>query len=136
MIGPSIPTHLTAAEPTKSDSEQSPVEPEEANSVPFKTVPDDDDEDDEDDYAPALPPDMLPARTSASHTTGQSAKRQIGPSFPRPQEDEDEDEDVGPMPLPAHLIIEEKDGVQEFMEREERRRKQIEVSLFVSNEFD
>ena len=42
-------------------------------------------------------------------------------------EDDDDDDDVGPRPLPAGYAVEEKDGVQEFLEREERRRKQLEV---------
>ena len=46
--------------------------------------------------------------------------------MPRYEEDEDDD-DVGPRPLPAGYAVEEKDGVQEFLEREERRRKQLEV---------
>ena len=33
------------------------------------------------------------------------------------------------MPLPEGVVVEEKDGVQEFLEKEERRRKQVEVSL-------
>ena len=40
---------------------------------------------------------------------------------------EDDDDDVGPRPLPQGVVLEEKDGVQEFLEREERRRKHLEV---------
>ena len=45
--------------------------------------------------------------------------------------DDSDDEDVGPMPLPAGYAVEEKDGVTEFLEKEERRRKQIEVRFLV-----
>lgn len=132
MIGPTIPAHLLAAsKSTTSEPEPGPSEPValEAKVVSAKTLPEDEDED-EDDYVPALPPDMVAARAGVSTQEGPSVKRQIGPSFPPPQtEEDDEDEDVGPMPLPAHLFAEEKDGVQEFVEREERRRKQIEVSF-------
>ena len=52
----------------------------------------------------------------------------IGPALPSAMgvsryEDDDDDDDVGPRPLPAGYVVEEKDGVQEFLEREERRRK-------------
>jgi hypothetical protein len=39
------------------------------------------------------------------------------------------------MPLPAGISFEEEDGVREFMEREERRRKQIEVCIAISELF-
>ena len=45
---------------------------------------------------------------------------------------DDDDDDVGPMPLPAGVALYEKDGVEEFLEREERRRKNIEVRAWLS----
>ncbi|TFK47984.1 hypothetical protein OE88DRAFT_1611754, partial [Heliocybe sulcata] len=75
-------------------------------------------EEEEDDYVPALPPDLMAARNAGP------PKRVIGPSFPPPRyEDEEEDEDIGPAPLPAHAGPVVEDGVREFLEREERRRK-------------
>ena len=83
------------------------------------------DEEEEDDYAPALPPHLAAARSAGP-------AKVIGPALPSAMgmsryEDDDDDDDVGPRPLPAGYAVEEKDGVQEFLEREERRRKQLEV---------
>lgn len=117
-VGPQIPAHLIAG-------------PSKPILTPKPTDQDDDEESNEDDYGPALPPDLLAARSAPT------AKRVVGPSFPAPQthdrhrsgcdDDSDDDDDVGPMPLPAGISFAEEDGVREFMEREERRRKQIEV---------
>lgn len=41
-------------------------------------------------------------------------------------DEDDSDEDVGPKPLPAGMRHEERSAVDEFIEREERRRKQLE----------
>ena len=110
-IGPQIPQSLS---PARRVSTATPAKEEED---------DEDDDDDDDDYAPALPPDLAVAR----------AKKIQGPSFPPsiagPSYDDDDDDDVGPRPLPQGVILEEKDGVQEFLEREERRRKNLEVRL-------
>ncbi|KAH7925689.1 hypothetical protein BV22DRAFT_417566 [Leucogyrophana mollusca] len=127
-IGPQIPAHLLPT-PTAEDS------------------------DEDDDYTPALPPDLLAARTQPGPSSGtprptsppvpppaasasisrsaadSSSRRVVGPSFPGPNSyDDDSDDDVGPKPLPAGLSAahEERSGVQEFLEREERRRKQAE----------
>ena len=141
MIGPDIPAHLLAQPSTHeeddaSDSEAGPVPigPEIPSSVstseprPRASAPTEEEEDDEDDYAPALPPELAAARASTS-------KKVLGPAFPPSvaaahyDDDDDDDDDVGPRPLPAGYVIEEKDGVQEFLEREERRRKQLEVRV-------
>lgn len=108
-VGPQIPSHLTAG-PSKPTASTAAAEEE---------------EDDDDDYAPQLPPDLAAARAS-------TAKKVLGPTFPpsmtgRWYDDDDDDDDVGPRPLPQGYVAEEKDGVQEFLEKEERRRKQIEV---------
>lgn len=64
----------------------------------------------------------------------------MGPSFPtygptynaqtysqmQGMDEDDSDDDVGPKPLPAGMKHQESSAVQEFMEREERRRKQLE----------
>lgn len=105
-IGPSIPAHLLASKTTEKQADPYPL-------------PDDDDDDD-DSWAPSLPPDLVKSRT-------------VGPSLPTAQEreeaDEAEDDDgYGPMPLPAGYVLDDSwDGVKEFMEREERRRKDLEV---------
>lgn len=107
-IGPQIPAHLLST--TADDSGE------------------------EDDYTPALPPDLAAARLtgpslpSGSKSNTPPPKRQyVGPSLPSSQTpyDDDSDSDVGPQPLPAAYAsqVEGKSGVEEFLEREERRRK-------------
>ncbi|KAG1746978.1 hypothetical protein EDB19DRAFT_1905790 [Suillus lakei] len=109
-IGPQIPVHL----------------------LPTGVSADDSDEDD--DYTPALPPDLAASRSagpslpSKSESNSLPSKRQhVGPSLPHSQApyDDDSDSDVGPQPLPAAYAsrVEGKSGVEEFLEREERRRK-------------
>ncbi|KAG1799087.1 hypothetical protein EV424DRAFT_1546116 [Suillus variegatus] len=71
--------------------------------------------DEDDDYTPALPPDLLPP-----------AQLGLRPSLPHsqaPYDDDDSDSDVGPQLLPAAYAsqIEGKSGVEEFLERDERR---------------
>ncbi|KAI0638925.1 hypothetical protein C8Q77DRAFT_1078432 [Trametes polyzona] len=134
MIGPDIPAHLLASTSSRNDEEGSdnegpasigPQIPSHLTSAPARSTtppaPPAEEEEDEDDYAPALPPELAATR----------AKKVLGPTFPpsvaAPRYDEDEDDDdVGPRPLPQGVVLEEKDGVQEFLEREERRRKQLE----------
>jgi hypothetical protein len=119
-IGPSIPTSIGPHIPTVL-SDQKEISPAHVD----VNTPQDEDED-EDDYAPALPPDLIASRST-------EAKRVIGPSLPgRPgynAYESDDDDDVGPMPAPAgaNSNYESQDGVKEFIEREERRRKQAEV---------
>lgn len=116
MIGPTIPGPSTAG-PS--------IGPQIPASKPLAP-----DSDDEDDYVPELPPHLAAQRST------QTQKRVVGPTLPslRPQAyDDDEDEDdVGPMPLPSYLNSqpEEQDGVTEFLEREKRRKKAIEVSYY------
>ena len=121
MIGPAIPNPESSSSPPVGLS-IGPQIPQHLQSQPDLAGEDDD----EDDYVPALPPDLIAQRTST--------KRVLGPTLPsmtsRDEADEDED-DVGPMPLPSaylnSLQEEEKDGVTEFLEREQRRKKAIEV---------
>lgn len=131
-IGPHIPDHLlpTVTVTTENDAAES----------------------DEDDYTPALPPELAAARKiagpSSEPTPGPTTRRSpspppppprrvIGPSFPSarpthdvgPDSDSDSDADVGPRPLPAHVLATRRDeisGVDEFLEREARRRKNVE----------
>lgn len=156
MIGPDLPAHLLENRSTTPDDDEEqeagPSQPS-ANIGPAipperlaqskaqpQPVDDEDDEDDEDDYTPALPPDLNssirrdePSRPSASTSARKVVK---GPAFPpslaRGGYSDDDDDDVGPMPLPAWYAMEEKDAVTEFMEKEERRRKQVEVRHFAS----
>lgn len=127
-IGPQIPKHLL---PTVSATTENGTES------------------DEDDYTPALPPELAAARKTAAPSLGPTpgpstrrspsppppSRRVIGPAFPsaRPtyavDSDSDSDADVGPRPLPAHVLAttrEEISGVKEFLEREARRRKNVE----------
>lgn len=107
-------------------------------------------ESDEDDYTPALPPELVAARKAAGPssepTPGPSTRRSssplpppprrvIGPTFPTtapPRRDFDSDSDsdaeVGPQPLPADVAARTRDisGVEAFLEREARRRKNVE----------
>ncbi|KAG1894754.1 uncharacterized protein F5891DRAFT_1130850 [Suillus fuscotomentosus] len=109
-IGPQIPAHLLATVASAGDS------------------------DEDDDYTPALPPDLSASRAAGPSLPSKSVsntplpqRHYVGPSVPHSQTpyDDDSDSDVGPQPLPAAYAsqIEEKSGVEEFMEREERRRK-------------
>lgn len=115
MIGPAIPTAGPSIGPQVPASKPPPP-----------------DSDDEDDYVPELPPNFVAQRTTQ--------KRVVGPTLPssRPEayEDEEDEDDVGPMPLPSYLNSqpEEQDGVTEFLEREKRRKKAIEVSMIVTSD--
>lgn len=51
----------------------------------------------------------------------------MGPA--RREEEEESEDEVGPVPLPQGVVLEEEDGVREFLEKEEQRRKAIEVRL-------
>ncbi|KAF8915561.1 hypothetical protein CPB85DRAFT_1159787, partial [Mucidula mucida] len=88
------------------------------------------DEEDEDDYVPSLPPDLLASRKAGpSAPTRVPAKQVKGPTLPSAYyPDGDSDDDVGPRPLPptAQGNNNKIDGVQQFLEKEERRRQQIE----------
>lgn len=148
-IGPGIPPHLS--QPNRSTTPDDgpslipsgtsigPAIPSEILAKPAPSQPEEEEEE-EDDYAPALPPELLAARASASSKPSASApssspRRHVGPTFPSQYnryDDDDSDDDVGPMPLPEGVVLQEKDGVQEFLEKEERRRKQIEVSFYIT----
>ena len=138
-IGPEIPSNLprpnrstTPGEgPAPSGPSIGPAIPTEVLTRSTAHIQSEDEEEEEDDYAPALPPELLAARAGSSKAPA-PARRPVGPTFPsnyRGGYDDDSDDDVGPMPLPEGVVVEEKDGVQEFLEKEERRRKQVEVSL-------
>lgn len=128
-IGPDLPPHLRASSSTESVA-IGPAIPETLNGPS-----ENEDESDDDDYGPALPPDLLASR-SAPSDAGPS-KRLVGPSMPPTGHnrttqyyDDDSDDDVGPRPLPSGVKFVEIDPVRQFMEKEERRRQQVEVSRF------
>lgn len=130
MIGPFIPAHLLKTDDgSEGDEEEAgpklpapepktaPIAPQIGPSIPGAAEEDDD----EDSWAPELPPDLPVASSS---------RRVIGPSFPTrgPYDEDDDDDDFGPMPLPAGSSRDdEHDAVKEFIEREERRKKELEV---------
>ncbi|KAK7467472.1 hypothetical protein VKT23_004525 [Stygiomarasmius scandens] len=140
-IGPELPPHLAHLQKSDSGDEE---QVEQTNSVTVTAGPhippelaqaEAEVEDDEDDYAPALPPDMLVSRTSGpspSTMAGPSTnKRVLGPALPhsnsRFDPEDSDDDDIGPMPLPAGAEMpKEVDGVKQFLEKEENRRKQVE----------
>jgi len=119
-IGPSLP-------PTASGKTSPQITPRYLT----ETANEEEGEDDDDSYAPALPPDMLP---SAQPATSKPIKGPMLPSLPsrlpRNVNDEDvDDDDYGPMPLPESASVshdEDGDGVRDFLEKEERRKKNIE----------
>jgi hypothetical protein len=93
------------------------------------------DNNDDDDYGPDFPPHL--GKEEAGPSTG---KRKVGPTFPsyaptydpttyhnNQDDDDDDDDDFGPKPLPAGMQHQQTDAVKEFIEREEKRRKLVEV---------
>jgi cytochrome c1 len=153
-IGPKIPTHLLAASlstslPLSGDERRhvtesssapiGPVLPPDPQAQPSAFIvqasPVEEEDEDEDDYAPMLPPDLAALRDGGA-VPNSAPKRAVGPAMPPTYVqhfdedgggDDDDDDDVGPRPLPAGLNMQKKDAVAEFMEREERRRKAVEV---------
>ena len=81
---------------------------------------------------PVAGPSMPPPSSSTS------GRRPIGPSFPPGigpssyQDEDSDDDDIGPKPLPASLQAQQSgqsDAVREFLEREEKRKKAVEVCV-------
>lgn len=154
MIGPSIPAHLLAKRSTTPDdndeTEAGPSAPSIGPSIPQnlqspqRHIPtsgnEPQEEEEEDDYTPALPPDLVAARSAPPSSSSnakskpvagptlssQSKLRSTHPQLQR-EDEEDSDDDYGPQPLPQGVVLEQNEGVREFLEKEERRRKQIEV---------
>lgn len=144
MIGPEVPANITSNRSTAEDDQEAgpslsigPAIPHEilarSKGVPPTEGTVEDDDDDDDDYAPALPPDLVAAR--GGHAVPAASTKQVqGPTLPPHMRGrqygasfEDDDDDYGPKPLPAGVVVQESDGVREFLEKEERRRKQVEV---------
>lgn len=127
-IGPEIPAHLlnrkrTDEEDHDADSTQpvGPIIPQELLNQA---------QDEEEDYVPALPPDIAATRSGGS-SSGPSTSQYVRVTLPSSLDSryysDDDDDDVGPKPLPPGTRHEETDAVREFMEREEKRRKELEV---------
>lgn len=127
-IGPEIPAHLLR-NTTPGDEQQgqpSSIGPKIPHAL--TTAPDDDDDDD--DYTPPLPPDLV---ASSSSDKAHPTRPILGPSFPPATGssvtfDDSDDDEVGPKPLPAGIKYREQDAVAQFIEKEETRRKNAEVS--------
>ncbi|KAF9466931.1 hypothetical protein BDZ94DRAFT_1250113 [Collybia nuda] len=132
-IGPELPPHLNSSNDKDNEKDfNSEIGPQ----IPPDLLKKDEDED-EDDYVPELPPDMVASRaTDPSATTPPTSKRVVGPSMPSypPTYDpkyhsyysDDDDDDFGPKPLPAGVQHVDIDPVRQFMEKEEKRRKEVE----------
>jgi len=131
-----MPPHLLKANITEdSDTDQDTVGPSAVAGpqippgVQLPTTLPDDEEDEEDAYVPALPPDLRAKSYSSNPPQPHSQPRPpniIGPSFPSRIDYDSDDDAYGPMPLPSGAQLEEKDGVDEVLEREERMKKAAE----------
>ena len=147
MIGPDIPAHLIQGKSTAPPpaSEENPEAGPSAAStigphIPTNILPNsshtsrqEEEEEEEDDYAPALPPDLVAARSAGSNEAPPKPRSQ-GPALPpgmerrRQQVDSDsDDDDYGPRPLPSGAATVEKSGVEQFLEQERRRKKLLDV---------
>ncbi|KAG6909090.1 hypothetical protein DXG01_002071 [Tephrocybe rancida] len=138
-IGPALPPRLQSSEGPEPTTAGPQIPP-----GLLKQQPAEDDEDDEDDYVPELPPDLAATRSAGpsvpapARSSSNEEKRVSGPSMPSYppiydpnyqeayNEDDDDDDDFGPKPLPSGVQHAQTDAVKEFMEREERRRKEAE----------
>jgi hypothetical protein len=134
--GPKILSHLVNRHEDDEDDEGSEtIGPRIPAEILNRPKDEDDEEGGEDDYLPSLPPSLLAARSRPKASPPPSTTRRvIGPSFPPNLDsrlayhnDDDSDDEVGPKPLPVGVSIQETDGVRDFMEKEERRRKKVEV---------
>ncbi|KAG7090559.1 hypothetical protein E1B28_009667 [Marasmius oreades] len=125
-IGPQLPPHLQLV---NSSEQENTVAGPHIPSQLLTTAPDEEGED-EDDYTPALPPDLAStSKPSPDPARSSTTKKILGPALPQhgSHSDDDSDDDVGPMPLPAgYENPADVDGVKQFLEQEEKRRKNIE----------
>ncbi|KAJ3720195.1 hypothetical protein DFJ43DRAFT_726146 [Lentinula guzmanii] len=117
-IGPELPPHLRHL----SQRNEDPENPEQ--------------DDSEDDYAPALPPDMIPSTSSKPTPSFSSSFPSSKPStvsepYQGPRynatydSDPDDDDDIGPKPPPSNAVLPTVDPVAEFIAKEERRKERI-----------
>ena len=130
-IGPQIPAHLLTQYRKKNDNSDNNDEgphPE----LPSYVVSSSTTVYDEDDVGPRLEPELSKDedRPSEFHSfSGDSqGKRVSGPSIPLVYDsDGSDDDDIGPKPLQPGTQHKQPDAVRDFMEKEEKRRKAIEV---------
>lgn len=135
-IGPQIPTHLLTAsanDNSDDDDDYTPALPPDLAAARAKAGPSLPQSKD----TSGSPPHVLTASNTNKQRihgpslrgVGQSVTPRRLPSLSRPDSDSDssDDSEVGPQPLPSSTRPQpEKTAVQEFIEREERRRKNIE----------
>jgi hypothetical protein len=131
-IGPEFPAHLLRVG-EEDHATGSVVGPQ----IPQRLLNLAQDDEEEDDYIPALPPDMVATRFAGPSASKPSTSKPVGVSMPPPgrsydsrhfsDDDDDSDDDVGPKPLPSGVKHAETDAVREFMEKEEKRRKELEA---------
>jgi Protein of unknown function (DUF3752) len=134
-IGPDIPAHLLNRNRTDEEDHAIDSNPAVGPQIPQALLNQtQDDEEEDDDYVPALPPDMVATRSVGPSTSKPSTSKTVEVPVPPPihssyhsRHSSDDEDDVGPKPLPPGMRHEETDAVREFMEKEERRRKELEV---------
>ncbi|KAJ7773645.1 hypothetical protein DFH07DRAFT_139142 [Mycena maculata] len=127
-IGPALPPHLANPASSAARNDDEPGPSVSGPQLPPVVTPPEDDES-EDDYAPALPPDMIASSSSKKPVAGPTMPPAYPPTYDRRvryHDPDDSDDDVGPRPLPAGVGFAERDAVKEFMEKEEKRRKEVE----------
>lgn len=138
-IGPQIPTQLQSKGSRVQvfdDDDDDDLGPKPSSSIGPSIPPN------TRNIGPSMPPRPVagPSLPSSSSSTSNASKAQgsrtIGPSLPNyaptynpnsNYSDEDSDDDIGPKPLPAGVQHQQPNAVQEFLEREEKRRKLAEV---------
>lgn len=122
-IGPEIPAHLLRNVTPEDEHQGNPsIGPKILQALNATA--------DDDDYTPPLPSGSV---ASSSGDKARPTRPTIGPYFPSAvgssvAYDDSDDDEVGPKPLPAGLKYREQDAVAQFIEKEENRRKNAEVS--------
>lgn len=137
-IGPEIPAHLLNRHNTGGEGHDTDPNPSVGPHIPPELLAQAQ-SDDEEDYVPALPPDMIASRSAGPSNSSNSTSKHLGISMlvpvtssydSRHYSDDEDDEDVGPKPLPSGMKHVKTDAVKEFMEKEEKRRKELEVRKY------
>jgi len=135
-IGPQIPAHLLTQYRKQNDdndnNDEGPCQP--SSEIPSYVVSSSTTESqfwvyDDDDVRPrelSKGEDRL--SESHSNSWDSQGKRVLGPSIPLADgSDDSDDDDIGPKPLQPGTQNKQPDAVKDFMEKEENRRKAIEV---------
>lgn len=156
QLPPHLQKRATASDPDSDDTEHEPKGPYSASTSIGPQIPtnllanrarhaqgqvlEDEDDEENDSFGPALPPELMASRGSntASVEPASVSKRTVGPTLPghdrlndSDDDKDDDDDDYGPMPMPAEATEADRvnEGVREFLEKEEKRRKEIEVCI-------